>query len=267
MPLHQRLLPWWEIRTAYSNTKVSHAQLHPELLSWLWHHAAATSTITLIFLGAYAHSHTAHCVHKASFSIVFDVFYTALLSIPQAAMCQYTITSRSTCPRSQPPATWHDSLQGQYTCPNGISLQSQPVNQYNKKPATHGTHAMLARLLRAGDTAYAAEGIKRRKTAAEAASGAVLDPQGRWTVAQRQPWADKTVEPARPTAEQMEWLEQEGFLKDEKDKKQEVRRSACWRNRLPLDMATLCVSRRAAVRRGLSQGMLGMAGRHAACSL
>lgn len=72
-----------------------------------------------------------------------------------------------------------------------------------------------------GDTAYAAEGIKRRKTAAEAASGAVLDPQGRWTVAQRQPWADKTVEPARPTAEQMEWLEQEGFLKDEKDKKQE----------------------------------------------
>ncbi len=33
----------------------------------------------------------------------------------------------------------------------------------------------------------------------------------------RQPWADVEVKAAQPTAEQMEWLEKEGFLKDEEE--------------------------------------------------
>ena len=57
---------------------------------------------------------------------------------------------------------------------------------------------------------------------AERAAKGAADPQAAWTVSQRQPWADKTVEPARPTAEQLEWLEQEGFIKDEEEKDKEV---------------------------------------------
>lgn len=33
----------------------------------------------------------------------------------------------------------------------------------------------------------------------------------------RQPWADVEVKPAQPTAEQREWLEKEGFIKDEEE--------------------------------------------------
>ena len=33
----------------------------------------------------------------------------------------------------------------------------------------------------------------------------------------RQPWADVEVKAAQPTAEQMEWLEKEGFIKDEEE--------------------------------------------------
>lgn len=40
------------------------------------------------------------------------------------------------------------------------------------------------------------------------------DAGGPWTLQNRQPWADKEVEPARPTAEQLEWLEKEGFIKE-----------------------------------------------------
>ena len=87
-------------------------------------------------------------------------------------------------------------------------------------------------VLRAGNTAYAAEGQKRRKTAqdlaadvaAKAPAQAAL-PGAAWSVTHRQPWADKTVESARPTAEQMAWLEQEGFIKDEENQKQEVGRA------------------------------------------
>lgn len=57
--------------------------------------------------------------------------------------------------------------------------------------------------------------------AAKAASIST-EPGGAWAVTQRQPWADKAVEPARPTAEQLAWLEQEGFIKDEEEKTQEV---------------------------------------------
>ena len=74
----------------------------------------------------------------------------------------------------------------------------------------------------AGDTAYAAEGVKRRKTELERAAEVAVDPHAPWTVSQRQPWADKTVQPARPTPEQIAWLEQEGFIKDEEEKDKEV---------------------------------------------
>ena len=33
----------------------------------------------------------------------------------------------------------------------------------------------------------------------------------------RQPWAEVEVKPAQPTAEQREWLEKEGFIKDEEE--------------------------------------------------
>ena len=33
----------------------------------------------------------------------------------------------------------------------------------------------------------------------------------------RQPWAGVEVKAAQPTAEQMEWLEKEGFIKDEEE--------------------------------------------------
>lgn len=36
----------------------------------------------------------------------------------------------------------------------------------------------------------------------------------------RQPWADVEVKPAAPTAEQMEWLEKEGFIKDEEEEEE-----------------------------------------------
>ena len=54
----------------------------------------------------------------------------------------------------------------------------------------------------------AEEAAKRARTAGAAADEA-------WALEARQPWADKQVEAAKPTAEQMEWLEKEGFLKDE----------------------------------------------------
>ena len=33
----------------------------------------------------------------------------------------------------------------------------------------------------------------------------------------RQPWADVQLAPAVPTEEQLEWLEKEGFIKDDED--------------------------------------------------
>ena len=33
----------------------------------------------------------------------------------------------------------------------------------------------------------------------------------------RQPWADVELKPAVPTAEQLEWLEAEGFIRDEEE--------------------------------------------------
>ena len=33
----------------------------------------------------------------------------------------------------------------------------------------------------------------------------------------RQPWADVQLEPAVPTAEQLEWLEKEGFIVEEEE--------------------------------------------------
>lgn len=49
------------------------------------------------------------------------------------------------------------------------------------------------------------------------------DPKAEWTISVRQPWADKAVQPAKPTDEQLEWLKQEGFIKDEED--EEVRKA------------------------------------------
>jgi hypothetical protein len=37
----------------------------------------------------------------------------------------------------------------------------------------------------------------------------------------RQPWAEVEVKPAQPTAEEREWLEKEGFIKDEEDEGEE----------------------------------------------
>ena len=63
--------------------------------------------------------------------------------------------------------------------------------------------------------------VKRRKTAqerqadeaAKRARTAGTAPNEPWALETRQPWADKEVAAARPTEEQMEWLEKEGFLK------------------------------------------------------
>jgi hypothetical protein len=63
---------------------------------------------------------------------------------------------------------------------------------------------------------------KRRRTpeeraaeeAAKRARAAGAAPDEPWALEARQPWADKAVPAARPTAEQLEWLEKEGFLKD-----------------------------------------------------
>ena len=76
----------------------------------------------------------------------------------------------------------------------------------------------------AGESVYTMAGqAKRRKTAEERATeeaakrartaSAAADEA--WALEARQPWADKQVEAAKPTAEQMEWLEKEGFLKEE----------------------------------------------------
>ena len=39
---------------------------------------------------------------------------------------------------------------------------------------------------------------------------------------QRQPWSNKAVAPAKPTVEELEWLEQEGFIKDEEEEEGKV---------------------------------------------
>eukprot|EP00884_Botryococcus_braunii_P023228 jgi/Botrbrau1/958/Bobra.114_1s0003.2 len=69
-----------------------------------------------------------------------------------------------------------------------------------------------------GATVLTGAAAKRRKTERRKDDQAGLDLtegiSGPWVLQDRQPWADKEVEPARPTAEQLEWLEQEGFIKE-----------------------------------------------------
>ncbi|CAK0783096.1 hypothetical protein CVIRNUC_006291 [Coccomyxa viridis] len=63
---------------------------------------------------------------------------------------------------------------------------------------------------------------KRQQTAAERkaerraklAELADVDPDQPWALQTRQPWADIVAEPARPTAEQEEWLKAEGFREE-----------------------------------------------------
>jgi pre-mRNA-processing factor 17 len=76
-------------------------------------------------------------------------------------------------------------------------------------------------------TASAAAAGKRRREAAEAKAAkraaaaaeaqAVLAAGGAWTLVRRAPWADRAVAPAKPTAEQMEFLRAEGFIKEDED--------------------------------------------------
>lgn len=84
--------------------------------------------------------------------------------------------------------------------------------------------APMACAAAAGESVYTMAGqAKRRKTteeraaeeAAKLARTASAAADEAWALEARQPWADKQVEAAKPTAEQMEWLEKEGFLKDE----------------------------------------------------
>lgn len=63
-------------------------------------------------------------------------------------------------------------------------------------------------------TGAAAKRRRTEKKAEPAEADADVDVSGPWTLQNRQPWADKEVEPARPTAEQLEWLEREGFIKE-----------------------------------------------------
>lgn len=38
---------------------------------------------------------------------------------------------------------------------------------------------------------------------------------------ERQPWAERQVQPAKPTEEQLAWLKEEGFIKDEEEEGEE----------------------------------------------
>ena len=77
----------------------------------------------------------------------------------------------------------------------------------------------------AGSSVYGPE-AKRRKTESERqaeqekrkereALSAATDRTAEWAIGVRQPWADKTVAPAKPTEEQLAWLKEEGFIKEE----------------------------------------------------
>lgn len=67
---------------------------------------------------------------------------------------------------------------------------------------------------------------KRRKTDSEKQAeqerrlerqtlAAAADPTAEWAIGVRQPWADKSVASAKPTDEQLAWLKEEGFIKEE----------------------------------------------------
>ena len=79
----------------------------------------------------------------------------------------------------------------------------------------------------AGSSVYGPE-AKRRKTEDERKAeeekrrqreelAAAADPTAEWVIEQRQPWADKQVAPAKPTDEQLLWLKEEGFIKEEEE--------------------------------------------------
>ncbi|BDA47701.1 Pre-mRNA-processing factor 17 [Coccomyxa sp. Obi] len=80
-----------------------------------------------------------------------------------------------------------------------------------------------------GESVYTMAGqAKRRKTTAERraeeeqkkAERGEADPDEPWVLQVRQPWADVEVKAAQPTPEQMEWLEKEGFIKDEEEEEE-----------------------------------------------
>ena len=58
---------------------------------------------------------------------------------------------------------------------------------------------------------------EKAKKAERDASAASVDPAAEWIISQRQPWAEKQVQPARPTEEQLAWLKEEGFIKEEEE--------------------------------------------------
>lgn len=59
---------------------------------------------------------------------------------------------------------------------------------------------------------------EKDKKAEREALAASADPAAEWTIGQRQPWAEKQVQPAKPTDEQLAWLKEEGFIKEEGEK-------------------------------------------------
>lgn len=80
--------------------------------------------------------------------------------------------------------------------------------------------------------------VKRRKTEEEKkaekerklereALAASADPTAEWSIGQRQPWAEKQVQPARPTEEQLAWLKEEGFIKEEDEEGEKVTHAPC----------------------------------------
>lgn len=79
----------------------------------------------------------------------------------------------------------------------------------------------------AGASVYGPE-VKRRKTEDERkaekerkleikALAASADPTAEWSISQRQPWFDKQVPSAKPTEEQIAWLKEEGFIKEDEE--------------------------------------------------
>ena len=58
---------------------------------------------------------------------------------------------------------------------------------------------------------------EKAKKAEQEALAASVDPTAEWAIGQRQPWAEKQVQPARPTEEQLAWLKEEGFIKEEEE--------------------------------------------------
>lgn len=58
---------------------------------------------------------------------------------------------------------------------------------------------------------------EKEKRAEREALVASVDPAAEWAIGERQPWADKQVKPAKPTEEQLAWLKEEGFIKEEED--------------------------------------------------